>query len=258
MGLSFTPPDYYAASYPGPRPANLSETCACAADRIWATAGVRRGQRDPDSERLRRLEATIDEASSASSLQEPIEDWHERLEAFVRGKQSVPALVELLSHEHERVRWAAAAALEQMGARAEPAISALVDALVRDGSRKAGDALAAIGTPAIAPLIATLANGDRAVRWEAVLALTEIGETAVRDLQQAANDDDERVRVSALEALDWIKDKPLFTSHTQPSGQAGRKVAGEMRYVYHRVLSQGWSLGLSVAAENLLGRPPAR
>lgn len=164
-----------------------------------------------DDERLARLEAIINESSSVPSLQEPVEDWQKRLAEFLRGKRSLPALVELLSHDHERVRWAAATALEQMGARAESAIPALVDALVRDGSRKAGDALAAIGTPAIAPLIATLASGDRAVRWEAVLALTEIGETAVRDLQQAAKDGDERARASALEALDRIKDKPLFT-----------------------------------------------
>jgi len=205
--LRFPPLEHYEATYPGPRPANLPETCNTAGDRIWATVSERRGRPDVDHERLASVEALIDASAHAPSPQEPTEDWEKRLAEFLCGKQSLPVLIDLLSHDYERVRWATAVALGQMGAGAEPAIPALLNAMVHDKSRKAGEALAAIGAAAVAPLIATLANDHREVRWEAVLALSGIGKPAIRHLKQAAREGDESVRQSAIEALDRIRDR---------------------------------------------------
>ena len=63
-----------------------------------------------------------------------------------------------------------------------------------------------IGEPAVEPLIEALKDKDQDVRWEAALALGNIGdERAVEPLIEALKDEDEDVREAAGEALEKIK-----------------------------------------------------
>ncbi len=68
--------------------------------------------------------------------------------------------------------------------------------------QRARESLAAIGQPAVAPLIAALADSKRQVRWEAVKALGEIGDPAAASaLVSALEDEGSGIRWLAAEGL---------------------------------------------------------
>jgi len=128
------------------------------------------------------------------------------------GSEAVPVLVQALADEDERVRWAAARALEDMGPQAVEAIPALIQAL-RDGdedvSWAAASALGDIGPEAIPVLIEALGERDTNVRRGAILALGWIGpeakEAAPLIIQALEGEEDWLVRSSAARALGWIE-----------------------------------------------------
>ena len=98
----------------------------------------------------------------------------------------------------EYVRWDAAEALGKIGdARAvEPLIRAL-----EGGNGSAAGALREIGKPAVEQLIDALENENKDVRWDAAIALGDIGdERAVGPLIKALGDDDRTVRMYAAVA----------------------------------------------------------
>jgi HEAT repeat protein len=72
--------------------------------------------------------------------------------------------------------------------------------------RKAADALGWIKEPAVGPLIETLKDKNENVRYEATMALGEIGDVRAKEpLMRALRDKDRWVRDSALVALEKIR-----------------------------------------------------
>jgi HEAT repeat protein len=144
--------------------------------------------------------ATDDKAAHAAAVK--------RLTAG--GRTSVRVLVPLLSHENDRVRRGASAALVRGGRTAEEALSALVstcadtDPLVR---RNAAAALGAIGRTAAGAgqaLAKLVSDVDPDVRGAAMEALIRIGPGAAVALQavrRALREGDQRTRGAAARAI---------------------------------------------------------
>jgi HEAT repeats len=127
----------------------------------------------------------------------------------LKTAQDIRGLIRLLDHKKNDVQWKAADALGTLG---EPAIEPLLKALpfpkvhVRIGVI---EALGQIKSPrSVEPLIHVLKNDESSeVRWVTALALGEIGDKrAVPPLLTTLNDKDRYIRygsVKALEQLGW-------------------------------------------------------
>jgi len=98
------------------------------------------------------------------------------------GRQSVPALVELLQDENYYTRELTMDVLKEMGPMAEGAVPALLKIISTDFSadedrrsdpHHAGGALAGIGQPAVVPLVQLIRDGDDLARHRAVEVLSE-------------------------------------------------------------------------------------
>ena len=130
------------------------------------------------------------------------------------GAPAVPALSEALQHTEDPVRIEAAYALAQIGDAAEPAIPALMERTKDDNVEvrrylpEAFGSLGAIAAPAVPALIEMLENDhDKQVRFEAALALAQIGPAAndaVPVLANALRDEDRYVRDNTIHALKRI------------------------------------------------------
>ena len=139
------------------------------------------------------------------------------------GEKAIPPLKKRLQSEEEDVRWWALRALAEidapeipsllqehlhdtdtavrqcaaLGLRLQPTPAAVKDllALLDDDdrllARLAGDALIAVGEPAVEPLLGVMREGAQRARVEAVRALAEIGDTrAVSDFFYAIQEGD--------------------------------------------------------------------
>jgi len=122
------------------------------------------------------------------------------------GEPAVEPLICALREGDGNLRWGAAIALGKIrDLRAiDPLIRALADKYenVRAESAKS---LAAIGKPALKPLIQFLQDSDRSVRIEVVTALGGLKDTdAIQPLMQILDTADEDERVEIADALDAI------------------------------------------------------
>ncbi len=130
------------------------------------------------------------------------------------GEPAVPALSEALEHTEDVVRIEAAYAFAQIGDAAESAISALTERTkdhtveVRRYLPEAFGGLGAMAAPAVPVLCDILASdGDGQARFEAALALAQIGPAAseaVPVLANALNDENRYVRDNTVLALKRI------------------------------------------------------
>lgn len=130
------------------------------------------------------------------------------------GAPAVSALSEALQHTEDAVRVEATYALAQIGDAAKPAISALMErtkdecAEVRRYLAEAFGSLGATAAPAVPQLTDMVADDDdKQVRFEAALALAQIGPAAndaVPVLAKALWDEDRYVRDNTIHALKRI------------------------------------------------------
>lgn len=123
---------------------------------------------------------------------------------------AAPLLVRIIRspRESEAIRRRSVAALGAIGPATRIAVEPLVETLVSDPSEavrdEAGNALGAMGQPAVPVLRQLLRHSDQGVRWRAAKALGDVGETAqpaVTDLRKALADPHEQVRLQAADAL---------------------------------------------------------
>ena len=130
------------------------------------------------------------------------------------GAPAVPALSEALQHTKDAVRIEASYALAQIGSSAKSAIPALMERAkdecveVRRYLAEAFGSLGATAAPAVPDLTDMVADDDdKQVRFEAALALAQIGpaaNAAVPVLAKALWDEDRYVRDNAIHALKRI------------------------------------------------------
>ena len=130
------------------------------------------------------------------------------------GGPAVPALSEALQHTQDAVRIEASYALAQIGDAAEPAMPALMERTkdecdeVRRYLAEAFGSLGATAAPAVPQLTDMVADdADKQVRFEAALALAQIGPAAndaVPVLAKALWDPDRYVRDNTIHALKRI------------------------------------------------------
>ena len=125
-----------------------------------------------------------------------------------RCPQDVESLVAALKDQNEDVRKAAARTLGDMGPNAKAAVPALIDGLKDENLRfNAAIALGQIGTASIAPLIEALKDHEEDVRKSAASALGQIGpdaKAARPHLVDVLEDENAAVRASAARALGQI------------------------------------------------------
>ena len=122
------------------------------------------------------------------------------------GEPAVDPLIQALREGDGNLRWGAAIALGKIqNLRAiEPLIRALADKYENVRAESAA-ALAAIGKPALGPLLQVLKFSDGAVRLEIVTALGELHDTgAIQPLIQLLDNADEDERKAIADALDAI------------------------------------------------------
>jgi HEAT repeat protein len=98
---------------------------------------------------------------------------------------------------------------------------------------------------AVQPLIEALADFDKSVREQAVLALSSIGKAAVEPLSEAMNDPKWQTRYRAAEALGRIADERAI----QPLVQGLKDNKDHVRYMASKALRE---LGDSDAVEPLI------
>ncbi|MGH8550657.1 MAG: HEAT repeat domain-containing protein [Methylococcales bacterium] len=120
--------------------------------------------------------------------------------------RTVPFLVEALKYEPYWVRVEIVDALSEGAKVGDPtAVPALIEVLNDDSEkvrRKAVDAFVQIGNAAVPALVEALKNDSYTVRD----ALAGIGKPAVRALIEALKDDSENVRAGAADVLGKIGD----------------------------------------------------
>ena len=122
------------------------------------------------------------------------------------GEPAVDPLICALSEGDGNLRWGAAIALGKIqNPRAiEPLIRALADKY-ENVRAEAAAALAAMGKPALEPLLQFLKFSDRAARLEVVTALGELQDTgAIQPLLQLLENADEDERKAIANAFDAI------------------------------------------------------
>jgi HEAT repeat protein len=116
--------------------------------------------------------------------------WAVRALAEIDDGQVTELLVKALADPDQGVRWCAGLALRNRPAvQAVPALVLLLsdaDALTR---RLAGDALVAIGSPAVPALLGVMQDGEHLARLEAVRALARIADERAIPALFAALDD---------------------------------------------------------------------
>ena len=126
--------------------------------------------------------------------------------------RSVKDLAEQLRSVDLQQRRDAAYGLANLGADAQSALDALIDALDdRDEQvwMQSAMAVARIGPAAAeaAPaLIESLDTRDDQQRYRAAWVLSRLGGEAIEPLRKAASSDVERVRIGALDAMGWMSD----------------------------------------------------
>jgi HEAT repeat protein len=130
--------------------------------------------------------------------------WAVRALAGLQDERVPGLLVRALSDSDNGVRWCAGLSLRRHpSSQASPALVGMLadqDALSR---RLAGDALVAIGSPAVPELLEVMEQDDPLVRLEAVRALAKIGdERAVPALFVALDDSSALIEYWASEGLE--------------------------------------------------------
>jgi HEAT repeat protein len=139
-----------------------------------------------------------------SSPEAEVRWWAVRGLAEVQDERVATLLVRTLKDSDKGVRWCAGLALR--GHPSEEAIPALVSLLSDEEAltrRLAGDALVAIGKPAVPQLLETMLKGEHLARLEAVRALAKIGdERTIPALFEALDDSSALVEYWASEGLE--------------------------------------------------------
>lgn len=130
--------------------------------------------------------------------------WAVRGLAEIQDERVLDLLMKALADPDMGVRWCAGLALRNHPS--EKAIPALMDMLLAQDAltrRLAGDALVAIGKPAVSQLLEVMQHGQHLARLEAVRALALIGdESAIPALFEALDDSSALVEYWANEGLE--------------------------------------------------------
>lgn len=119
------------------------------------------------------------------------------------AREAVPAVIETLKGEDERLRRTSATVLGQVGgARAlDPLLTALADTN-SSVQEAAASALGEVGDPrALAPLIAALHRGDTKARNAISAAIVRIGNTIIQPLVEALKSKEASIRETAAAVL---------------------------------------------------------
>ncbi len=116
--------------------------------------------------------------------------WAVRGLAEVQDERVPELLVQALADPDMGVRWCAGVALRRHPSeKAVPALVELLSSVEALTRRLAGDALVAVGKPAVEKLLLVLRGGELPARLEAVRALAKIGdERSIPALYQALDD----------------------------------------------------------------------
>jgi HEAT repeat protein len=125
----------------------------------------------------------------------------------VSGSFALPALTRGLSSSNAHERAVAAAAIARFGARARPAVPALVAALDTDDRACLGTLGKALAVLEPSALLAAVEHPRAEIRRGAIRAiggLGPIGRVAAPALRRALADPDEQVQLAAREALEQI------------------------------------------------------
>ncbi|MDI9633292.1 MAG: HEAT repeat domain-containing protein [Methanolinea sp.] len=179
----------------------------------------------------------------------------EAAEALARiGAPAVDALVGILHHPDEDVRWKAAIALGEIGdERAIPPLIELLGDPDRFVQSRAAYALGEFGRRATPLLRLALAQGNPRVRKGAITALREIRDPdALDDLQRALSDPDRAVVSAALDALMHHGEegyRRIIHSLSSASPGAREEIAGALREVPNQRLLRGFEPLLAGAGE---------
>ncbi len=139
-----------------------------------------------------------------SSPEPDVRWWAVRGLAEMNDERVPELLVKALADPDMGVRWCAGVALRRQPS--EKAVPALVEVLASEEAlsrRLAGDALAAVGKPAVEQLLKVLRGGDLPARLEAVRALAKIGdERAITALYEALDDNSALIEYWANQGLE--------------------------------------------------------
>lgn len=187
-------------------------------------------------------------AKAERKARKQAEDEARAKEAIARLQSAEePALIEALGDQDRRVRRAAVQLLAEKGSGSEATIQAILPLLAdhwKATRQAAQKALARIGEPAVAPLIAGLATdsplanlfyprdnkGKKQINIRAMIknTLGELGEIAVPALIAALSNSDKSVRRNAIGALGRIGPKAtaavpaLLTAHEKDEDSTTR------------------------------------
>jgi hypothetical protein len=156
------------------------------------------------------LAGLVADLQSADSLAR----WRATLGLAALGpaaQRATAALVDALDDTDHMVRSSAVAALAKIGPGAREAVPALTAALsdetnpgLRQPAAVALGMLGAAATDAVPGLIAALRSSDPALREDALMAIVQIGRTAVPLLLEALQDENSDVRFLVADALTRI------------------------------------------------------
>ncbi len=139
-----------------------------------------------------------------SSPEPDVRWWAVRGLAEINDECVPELLVKALADPDMGVRWCAGVALRRHPS--EKAVSALVDVLASEEAlsrRLAGDALVAVGKPAVEQLLLVLRTGEHPARREAARALAKIGdERAIPALYEALDENSALVEYWANHGLE--------------------------------------------------------
>jgi HEAT repeat protein len=127
--------------------------------------------------------------------------------AKMKEAHDIDALVRLLNHRDPDIVYHAVEALGEIGdaGAVEPLIAVLNHEEMSGVRWKTAASLAKIGAPAVEPLIGVLQHPDSDVRWNAAIALGEIGDPrAVAPLIRQLSDTDRFVKSRVAHALGMI------------------------------------------------------
>ncbi len=130
--------------------------------------------------------------------------WAVRALAEVDDERVAGLLIDALADPDQGVRWCAGLALRtRPSVKAIPALINLLSSEEALTRRLAGDALIAIGRPAVPHLLDVMRHGDQLARLEAVRTLAKIGdERAIPILFQALDDNSALIEYWAGEGLE--------------------------------------------------------
>ncbi len=123
----------------------------------------------------------------------------------LRDLSTIPFLINMLRNKE---RWVAAESLGKMGKAAVMPLAVLLNNKEFNGQGVVAVALGHTGSKeAVTPLITAIRDKDPIASWRAARALVEIGEASVDPLIKMLNEENDYIRMLAVDSLSQISDK---------------------------------------------------